>query len=62
MLRKAAFYVLVIFGSVAIVMAACGFCFKCCESKTFAVTYGFCLIPAWAMMVAFGIVSFALIG
>lgn len=55
--RKLVFIGLVVFSLVTILVAALGFCTKCCRSWCFNLTYGIILLPVWIVVIAIGAVS-----
>ena len=52
--QKFIFTVLVIFSITTIVIAGCGFCFKCCNNRCFAGMYGCILLPTWLLVIVVG--------
>ena len=57
--RKMVFLVLLIFSLVTIGIAAMGFCAKCVKNRCFYCFYGFILLPAFLLVVIFGIIGLA---
>ena len=52
--QKFIFYTLLIFSISTILIAGCGFCFKCCKNRCFAAIYGCILLPTWLFVIIVG--------